>query len=203
MKNLKTIIGIVFSMSLLIVNGAVQAHTTSIGFVPGTNPGEVTFWTGSYEHGGGTPNNEADLTLAGINSTVFGPVTAAFNITPVNVKPIGLVDGTNNFYWEQPQGSALNTSLTADPGIAGGVAWWQGVTFAGLNAGDYSFSCGTTCGTTVQWDTWGPGTENITLVAGNIGGGGTNGTIPEPGMLALMGIGIFGLMGVRRRKQSL
>ena len=142
--------------SALVLFGAVtaQAHTTSIGFVPGANNGEVTFWTGSY-HSGGV--NEGTLTLAGANGTVFAPVTVAFNIGVTSTKPTGLVDGTNNFYWG---GSFSNTSFpkTTQNALVEELRIWQGVTFSGLNPGDYSFTCGSTltglhkCGLT-----WGPG----------------------------------------------
>lgn len=175
-----------------------NAHTTSIGFVPGANAGEVTFWTGSYhniaENGG---VNEGSLTLVGAD-VVFGPIVTAFDITPVAVKPAGLVDGTNNCYWTTTNFSSLNCSVLSDPNLIGPVRLWQGVTFAGLSPGTYNFTCGATCGTSdVFRSLTGAGPNifaQVTLTGKDIGG-----NVPEPGILALMSLGLIGL-GIQRRK---
>lgn len=181
--------------SLLVFAGTAAAHTTSIGYLPGSSAGEVTFWTGSYSHGG-TPSNEGTGTLTGVTNPLYSS-SLSFNIMPTSTKPTGLADGTNNFYWAA---DGTFPPLSADPGIAGGVVWWQGVTYSGLVAGDYSFTCGTTCGITQQWETWGSGSVPITLTAGNIG----TGTVPEPGVLSIFGLGLalIGLTTWRRRKLS-
>lgn len=180
--------------SLLVFAGTVAAHTTSIGYVPGSSAGSITLWTGSYDHGG-TPVNEGMGTLTGITDTSY-TASLPFNILPVHSKPTGLVDGTNNFYWAY-DGSF---PVSADPGISGGVVWWQGVTFTGLTAGDYSFTCGNTCGVTQQWETYGSGAIILSLTTGDIG----TGTVPEPGVLSLFGLGLalIGFTGWRRRKLS-
>lgn len=182
-------------------SGVAHAHTTSIGFVSAGTPGAVTFWTGSYRQFR-NPVNEGTLTLEGINGNSYASTTQAFNISPTSIKPVGLVDGTSNFYWTSSSPRRLDKTLTSDPNIAGGVVVWQGVTFAGLSAGDYSFSCGATCGTTVQWASWtSRGTGTLTL-SGAIVGGGNPAPVPEPGTIVLMGSGLIGL-AIWGRKKSI
>ncbi len=178
--------------------GMANAHTTSIGFV-NAGPGSVTFYTGSYhslaENGG---NNEGTLTLTGV-TVAFGPVTTAFNIAPVATRPAGLVDGTNNFFWS---GSCCNGAFPNDnPTIPGGTPQiWQGVTFSGLSAGDYDFSCGATCGTSAVFNSWGAGTERVTLSGAVVGPP----AVPEPATIVLLGLGLAGLgLYGRKRVQNL
>ncbi len=193
----------------VLTSATVFAHTTSIGYVPGANPGEVTFFTGSYVHSG-TPVNEGSLTLTGF-SLSFGPTTVPFNIAPVSTEPSGLVDGTNNFFWGQSStlGFTYDFPLSTDPILFGGVAWWQGVTFAGLQPGAYDVTCGATCGVTAQWDSLstagaiqnlsgglGQDTVRFTLTGQDIGGGGT---VPEPDILLLVGLGLLGLSICKRQ----
>ena len=187
----------------LVLGGAslAQAHTTSIGFVSAGTPGSVTFWTGSYHHGG-TPNNEGTLTLNQTSGGSFSG-TFAFNIGPTArfAKPAGLIDGTTNFYWLS--NGVLDQSLTSDPGTFGGVEWWQGVTVSGLTAGDYTFGCGTTCGTTAQWASLGSGTGQFTLTDAIINPNPpTGGPIPEPSTIFLFGSGLVGLAAWRMRKNQ-
>ena len=212
-------------VSLGCFSGAAQAHTTSLGFVPGANPGEVTFWTGSYFHGG-IATNEGTLTVTGVDVT-FGPTTQAFdmivggNSSPVGAaKPAGLVDGTNNFFWASSPDPSFTYEfpVNTDPNLFGGIRTWQGVTFAGLNPGTYDFTCGATCGTTQQWDSLstagsvknlsgqglGADTLRFTLTGSDIGGGGTNGTVTvaEPATLLLLAAGMLGL-GLRERRSRM
>jgi len=197
MKKKLVALSVVMVLAVCITSKA-SAHTTSLGYIAGINPGEVVFWTGSYAHGG-APVNEGTLTLTGISGTTFGPTTKAFDIVPTSTKPLGLVDGTNNFYWSWPTITFPNNTESA-PGL-GPVVVWQGVVFSGLNPGDYSASCGATCGTTVQWDSLGSGTVNLTLEGQDIGGGGTSNSVPEPASMLLFASGLVGAF-VKRRKRS-
>ena len=153
---------------MAVAIGVAGAHTTSIGYVPGSTTGSVTFWTGSYSHGGGAIN-EGTATLTGVSVTYNQVVN--FNIAPVAVKPVGLVDGTNNFFWGP---SPYPFPVSVDPVLFGGVVVWQGVGFTGLVPGTYTFTCGGTCGVTAQWQTLpgASGTITVNLTGSVIGGGG-------------------------------
>ncbi len=186
--------------------GVANAHTTSLGFVPGTTAGSVTFYTGSYNHGG-TPVNEGTATLTGVTVT-FNQVVN-FNIPPVGTKPAGLVDGTNNFFWGPIAGGVYPFPVSVDPVLFGGVIWWQGVTFTGLVPGTYTFTCGVTCGVTQQWaslNTGGGEIVTVTLTGRVIGGGGGPPTdiptVSEWGLilsaLLLLALGLFTLRFRRR-----
>jgi IPTL-CTERM motif len=181
--------------------GTAAAHTTSLGYVPGTTAGSVTFFTGSYSHGG-TPVNEGTATLTGV--TVVYNQVVNFNIPPVGTKPAGLVDGTNNFFWGPLVGSTYPFPVSVDPVLFGGVVWWQGVTFTGLVPGTYTFTCGNNCGVTAQWQSLNSGageTVTVNLTGSVIGGGGGPAadipTVSEWGLilsaLLLLAMGLFTL----------
>jgi hypothetical protein len=179
------------------IGTASVAHTTSIGYTPGSTAGTVTFWTGSYEHGG-APSNEGVVALNGV-SVVFSD-TAAFDIGPVSTKPGGLVDGTNNFFWGDFDSSLgrYPFPLSTDPDLFGGIRYWQGVTFTGLTAGTYDFGCGSTCGTTAQWESLNGAGDivRVTLTGDDVSGG-----VPEPASWALMIAG-FAMVGSAMRRRT-
>jgi hypothetical protein len=184
----------------------VLAHTTSLGYVPGTTAGSVTFWTGSYAHGG-TVVNEGIATLVGVSVTYNQSVP--FNIAPVTVKPAGLVDGTNNFFWGPFNGTVYPFPVSVDPVLFGGVVVWQGVTFSGLVPGTYTFTCGNNCGVTAQWQSINTGageTVTVNLTGSVIGGGGGPPadipTVSEWGLIlsALMLLAM-GLVALRFRRR--
>ncbi|WP_445193887.1 PEPxxWA-CTERM sorting domain-containing protein [Sphingomonas sp. Tas61C01] len=177
------------------VPSMASAHTSSLGYVPGMTNGSVIFWTGSYEHGGGV-SNEGTFTLQGITDPTYMAVVNA-NVAPTTVRPGGLIDGTNNFFWAEDGSGGYTFPSSIDPVIFGlGISHWQGISFSGLTAGDYSFTCGLTCGTTQQWETLTSGAVRITLTSGDIGGG----IVPEPATWAMMLLG-FGAIGVTMRRR--
>ena len=79
------------SIAALLVaqSGTAGAHTVSIGYVF-AGPGAVTLWYGSY-HNTAT-FNEADTQLVGP-----GYYSLQNMVLLSGIKPMGLVDGTNNF----------------------------------------------------------------------------------------------------------
>ena len=179
------------------IAASASAHTTSLGYVPGTNPGEVTFWTGSYDHGI-TPSNEGTFTLQGVTDPTFLQVVGP-NILPTSTMPTGLVDGTNNFHWDTSGGlgSGGAYGLSANNNALYAPDWWQGITFSGLAAGTYTFTCGNTCGTTAQWDSWSSGVVTVTLTGRDVGG-----SVPEPSTWAMLLLGFLGIGLTLRRNQG-
>jgi hypothetical protein len=123
------------SALLLGVPTAALSHTNSIGYV-GDGQGGVTFWYGSWHSG--TTFNEGELKLQGANGTTFAPTITQFTLLQ-NSTPAGLIPGTNYF---QSNGTTLQAYADGAGGLGGGSAsyTWQGVTFTGLAAGDYTFT---------------------------------------------------------------
>ena len=193
---LKLIGGAVVAATAIIgMATAANAHTTSLGYVPGATAGSVIIWAGHYNHSGFPPPLEGIGTLTGV-SLVYGQ-SSAFSIGPVNTKPTGLIDGTNNFFWSAfpyifPQ--------NVDPMLFGGVVHWQGVQFTGLAAGTYDYTCGTTCGFTQEWASLNTVGGTDATVRFTLTGGDINPGVPEPATWALMVIG-FGMVGAGSRRR--
>ena len=119
------------SALLLGMPTATFAHTNSIGYV-GNGGGSITFWYGTYHN---TNFNEAELKLEGANGTSYTTQIVQFNQLTTTT-PTGL-DPTVNYFTTDGTQLIPYSNATA----AGGQSnTWQGVTFTGLAAGDYTFT---------------------------------------------------------------
>ena len=173
--------GLALAGALAAFSGAASAHTIAVGTVNAGAPGSVSIWLGSYHSGA---PNEGSLTLNG--------VTQAFDMVS-NVLPTGLVIGDNYFYATGSATAGEYTSSTNNTGLT--EVRWQGVTFTGLAAGDYTYSV--TGMNSVNFSDWNSDTANWTGTL-NIPES-SAGNVPEPGTLALFGLAAIG-GGLMRRK---
>ena len=113
------------------MSSTALAHTNSIGYVSDAS-GNVTFYYGTYHY---TSFNEAELKLEGANGTTYTTTITQFNELS-STTPNGLFPGVNYF---TTNGS--NLVAYSDSNSAGGASnTWQGLTFSGLAAGDYTFT---------------------------------------------------------------
>ena len=184
------------------ISPIVSAHTISMGSFNAGAPGSVTLVMGTYTHGPGIVQGSMQLIAgpSGVPSAVvaMGPL--------LTTKPTGLVDGDNNFYADANGGSTPYGSIAADSynqatntvGL-GPVVNWQGATFTGLAAGVYTYQI--TGMTSQNWNNVNSFDANWT---GTLIIPGTSVGVPEPGILALLGIGLAGLgfAGRRRSKKA-
>ena len=115
---------------------AALAHTNSIGYV-GDGQGGVTFWYGSWH--GGTNFNEAEIKLEGANGTSYTTTINQFNLLQ-NSTPAGLIPGTNYFTSDGTQLVPYDPTGATNGGTQQESYTWQGLTFSGLSAGDYTFT---------------------------------------------------------------
>lgn len=175
------------SVLTLFMSPIVSAHTIALGTTNAGAAGSVTLWLGSYHSPAQNGPTEGSMTLNG--------VTQAFAIASSTL-PAGLVAGVNYFYAGANSGNGGNFDQIANnTGLA--EIRWQGVTFTGLAAGTYAYSI--TGMFTAVWADWNTLTSNWTGML-EIPESSVMPT-PEPGMLALFGIGLAGIGLARRRRQ--
>jgi hypothetical protein len=207
----KLIVRLALATAVTMWAGIASAHTVALGYVPGANAGDVTFWVGNYTHSGvpGNVANEGSLRLSGQNGNTYGPTTILFDLN-TTTKPLGLADGTNYFYASGNVGQAGNPlvgdyslSYITDCPACGPVTGWQGVAFSGLSVGDYMFEFIEQANPTQDWTEWNDSLNNIfTLLEGDVGGGGPS-VVPLPAALPLYaaGLAVMGLLGWRKRQK--
>ena len=191
------------AMALLAVAGGAGAHTISIGYEP-AGPGSLRFWYGSYHTYDVSELTEGTFTLVGINGNSFPSATVAFSLSTAT-KPPGLADGVTNFYASGPAfgtGPLLPTNTTGLP-----VASWQGVTFSGLQAGDYRFTYTPRVSPppSAHWDAWNAAVQTNTVSVTGTQLGSAPADIPTLSEWALILLSIAVALvgfGVSRRRRS-
>ena len=186
-------------ISLLAIGSTAVAHTVSIGFAP-AGTGSVSFWYGSY-HTCTTPLTEGSLTLVGIGGNSFPSTTVPFSLTSCT-KPSGLIDGTTNFYTADNAGGPLvavpPASINCNP-----CSKWQGVTFTGLQAGQYRFTYVPIALPTQDWAPWDSTilSNTVTITGAQLGSTATIPTLGTPALVVLgIAVALAGLGFSSRRK---
>ena len=193
-----------FALALLAAVGVANAHTVSIGFA-NAGPGSVSFWYGSYHSYDLANLTEGSFNLVGINGNTFPSTTVVFSLN-AGTKPAGLVDGTTNFYADNANGltptctlGAGNCPTTGTPGSDS----WQGVTFSGLQVGQYRFTYIPIASPSAHWNPWNTAVQSstVTITQGVLGVAMVIPTL-DPAILALMALVVAGLGVLVLRRMS-
>lgn len=125
------------TVTALLISEVAIAHTNSVGY-ENAGTASINFWYGNWHQG--TSFTEGSMQLVGTNG--FNATTAFTLLTAE--KPAGLVDGVTNFYSDTVGLVGTNTGNS--------VYTWQGVNFANLAPGTYTFTYIPIDSPTVEWE---------------------------------------------------
>ena len=183
---------------MLAVSPLAFSHTIAIGSSNAGAPGSVTLWMGTYDHGIAISQGSIQLIAGPSNVGAIQAFT-----TVVTTIPTGLIAGTNYFFADATPstfGSLAADSFNSPSNTVGigPVVNWQGATFTGLAAGTYTYQLSGM--TSANWNNINSFTDNWTGTLFIPRQSVT--TVPEPGSLALFGLGLLGLGMARRRRSA-
>ncbi|MGA7439529.1 MAG: autotransporter-associated beta strand repeat-containing protein [Luteibacter sp.] len=135
-----------------------SAHTISVGYT-NSGSGNLTFWYGTYHDPSEASTFEGQFKLMGPNG-----YEELVNFSEyATSQPTGLEDGVNNFYAAASTGTTLTpTNQTGN----GPVRTWEGVSFAGLVPGTYTYMYVPIANPSQAWSPWAPVLSNTLVITG-------------------------------------
>ncbi|HEY4090760.1 MAG TPA: autotransporter-associated beta strand repeat-containing protein [Luteibacter sp.] len=135
-----------------------SAHTISVGYT-NSGSGNLTFWYGTYHDPSEASTFEGQFKLMGPNG-----YEELVNFSEyATSQPTGLEDGVNNFYAAASTGTTLTpTNQTGN----GPVRTWEGVSFAGLVPGTYTYMYVPIANPSQAWSPWAPVLSNTLIITG-------------------------------------
>lgn len=174
---------------------AGQALTFSFKFVTSDGNGFPDYaWAQIFAVGSTTPY--AVLFTAATNPTL-GATVPAFNLPGIPITAtlnpaVGSIPFTNG----GPIWSALNSFSGACFAAGCGSTGWVDASYTVADAGNYSLVFGVANANDTSYD------SGLAWQGAQIGGQEIGGSVPEPGMLSLLGIGLAGFSIMRRNRKS-
>jgi hypothetical protein len=193
-------LGAVFALSFGMFAGPqANAHTISVGSYNAGLAGSVDIVLGTYSHGVPIVQGSIQL-IAGPGS--LPPIQSFSSV--LTDKPLYLSDGVNNFYADATSGtygtlSADSFNQETNTVGLGPVTDWMVASFTGLTAGIYTYQL--TGMTSQNWTNINSFTDNWTGTL-EIPEESVSVAVSEPGMPAILGLGLVGLGFARRKKKT-